>query len=424
MQNKGELSVSEDPSHDELLTAMAGQDMECPEGHVRAGGQCVPVEEVRDVPPSIFNSGMQLSLESVETEPIEREELNENEVVYRNVKILQAGTWTDSNSRETIWYSPRGLSNMELTGDNVVNIMHDADNEVSAVGEMRNLRSEGDSLYADIVIDTESNAGGYADENMMQTLESEGATGFGGPSVEIPPDGQEIEVNAERGMKELTKGKISGLGLVMNPASKPVSFARQTAERGVALSDGEQTTMYLEGDRSLMDMENIRETLEEHGVDTENMDDEELKGMAETLYEELMGDMEGEDMGDYEGDEEEDEEMDMEDDEDMEDEDEDGMDMESKIQSLEERLQNVEDMTESMMAQEDLEEAREELADDETVQELRDAKEDIEKRLEALEQEPEEPKSLADPSEEDANRGDRNVTLPARQDRASNSFGR
>lgn len=436
MQNRGELNISDDPSHDELLTAAASQDIDCPEGHVHTGQQCVPIEEVRDVPPSLLNSTMNLSLKELDSEPIEREELGENKVAYRHVKILQAGTWTDSGSRETIWYSPRGLQNMELTDDNTVNIMHDADNEVSAVGELENLQPEDESLYADIIINTSSNAGGYADENMQKSLETNGGSGFGGPSVEIPPEGQQITFNDKKGVKELTKGKINGLGLVMNPASKPVSFARQTAERGVAMSDGEQTTMVLKGEtRSMADAETYREVLESNGIDTGEMTDDEVM----SVYEDLMEAAEsGEEMGSHEDDEDEDEETEMadpdkdEDDETDVEEESEEMDMSERLDALEERLQNVEDMAEAMMAQEDVEEAlseeleevREELADIETVQELSEAKEELEKRLKNLENEPENPKSLADGEADDKDVEDRNVTPVAERDNVKGSISR
>jgi hypothetical protein len=431
MQNRNELEVSDDPTHDELLTAAASQDIDCPEGHVHTGSTCVPIEEVRDVPPSLLNSSPVLQLADLETKPIEREELGENEVAYRHVKILQAGTWTDSNSRETIWYSPEGLSNMQLTEDNAVNIMHDSGNEISEVGRMENLQEEDGSLFADLILDTSSNAGGYADENFQQTLETEGAEGFGGPSVEIPADGQQVKLNKEKGVKELVAGKIDGLGLVKNPASKPVSFARQTAQRGVALSDGEQTVMKLESERSLMDPEEAREILEKFGFDTGDMDDEDVVDMLKDMHEEMMdyveeGESEGDSkMGDYEDNEEEDDEEnemqegEEEEEDDMPEEEEEEMDMESKIQSLEERLSNLEDMAESAMMEgelsEELEEATQDLADAETVQELEEAKEELDKRLSELEERPENPRSLSDNSEEEETEA-KSVTPVAERD--------
>jgi len=414
MRNRNELEVSDNPSHDELLTAAAQQEIDCPEGHVHTGSQCVPIEEVRDVPPSILNSEPAVfQLAGIETEPIERVEEGENKIRYKNIKILQAGVWTDSSSKRPVWYSPEGLSNMELTEDNVVNIMHDDDNDVSSVGQLDKLRQDSDALFSDLVLDTSTPAGQYADQNMQQTLESEGAKGFGGPSVEIPPGGQKIGYNESKGVQELKAGKIDGLGLVSNPASKPTSFARQAGSRAVALSESDQEVMHLKEERrDMADVETYREVLESNGVDTGEMSDDEIMALYESLMEASESEGEGEEEQEMqEGEEEDDPEDGEAEDEPPEEEEE--MDMETKIQSLEERLTNLEDMAEQAMAAEDaeemlseeLEDAREELADAETVAELSEAKEELEKRLSDLEEEPEDPKTLSDgEGSEDVNR--------------------
>jgi len=388
---------------------------ECPEGQIMRGGECVSidVQDTGSIPPTLSDGAM-FSLSELSTEPIEREELGDNEVVYRNVKVLQSGTWTDSGSGETIWYSPRGLENLEVSDGNTINIMHDSDNDVSAVGAMENARAEDGELYADLRINTSDAAGEYADENMQQTLASNGAKGFGGPSVEIDAEGQEIEYNAERGLKELVKGKVSGLGLVANPASKPTAFARQTANRGVALSDSEgQTTYTLEGEHiDMANCEEIRETLDSAGLgDTiDDMTDEEVMDFAENLHSDLMGDLEDDggmdgdteaadadddiENGDYEDDDEEDDEEDM----DMADDD-----MMEELQAVKQRLEVLEDEMETLSAQGMTESDAEDLADAEDVSELSDAVESLEKELsdvaettKELAEEPEEPKSLAD----------------------------
>jgi hypothetical protein len=374
----------------------------CPDGQVEVNGECVPVEEIEDVPPSsLKNSAPVLQLGSIEDEPIEREELGENKVAYRNLKILESGVWRDSASKQAIWYSPEGLSNMELTEDNAVNIMHDSGNEVSEAGHMENLREEGGSLYADVIVDTSNSAGSYADENMQKTLETEGVKGFGGPSVEIPPEsegGHTTELNAEKGVRELVEGKIEGLGFVSQPASKPTGFDRQASTRGVALSSN-QTVMQLEEDsRDMADAETYREVLESNGIDTGEMTDEEVM----SVYEDLMDASEGEEMGDYEDDEEEDdEETEMQEDEEEEEEEE--MDME-EMDVIQEQIDDlwgeIEELKESMMGEEEmseeLSEAKSELADAETVAELEEAKEELDKRLSELEEEPEDPRSLAE----------------------------
>jgi hypothetical protein len=429
-QNKGNLGL-EDPSHDELLHAQAELTDECDSGYVKADGECVKVEDVTDVPPSALHNASVYQLAGLETEPIEREELGDNQVAYRNLKILQSGIWQDSSSRESIWYSPRGLENMELTDDNAVNIMHDDDNDVSTAGHLENLRAEDGSLFADVIIDTSNSAGSYADENLQKTLETEGAKGFGGPSVEIPPEGQEMEYNSEKGVKELMAGLIDGLGLVRNPASKPTSFARQSAARGVALSESDQTVMELRGEQESMNPEEAREILEKFGFDTGDMDDEDVVDMLKDMGEEISDYMdEGESEGegeDGEGEEMEDDENEGEnpDDEPPEEEEEDEMDMEDKVQSLEERLQNVEDMVESAMMSEDLADAKSELADAETVTELQEQKEEIEKRLSELEDQSEKPRSLSEgASEGEEEEIEGNVTYAGEYDSVRGAYSR
>lgn len=361
-----------------------------------------------------LSSAFQLA--SLESEPIEREELGENEVIYRNLKILQSGIWRDSSSREAVWYSPNGLENMELGPNPKVNINHDEGNEVSEIGEIETLHAEDGALYADVRIETDSAAGQYADENLQKTLETEGAKGFGGPSVEIPPEGQEMEYNESKGVREITQGLIDGLGLVANPASKPTSFARQTAQRDVALSSA-QSVMQLNEEMATMNPEDKAKILSEFSV-KELQGPEDVQEEAQSIADKMdvpvgevmevldpLFDMDGEEEQQNEDDEEEDEEeMDNEHgDEEGEEEEEGGDDVDidmddiaNKVESMDERLQNLEDMMEQAMQAEDLEEAKEELADAETVQELSEAKEELEKRLSDLEEKPEKPKSLSE----------------------------
>ena len=371
----------------------------CPDGYEQVGEMCVKVEHVEDAPPSIMNA--QFTLSELDTEPIEREEVGESEVVYRNVKVLESGRWTDSGSGEEIWYSPEGLKNLEVRDDNHINIMHDSGNDVSTVGEMENATAESGELYADLRLDTSSAAGEYADENLQQALETNGQQGFGGPSVEIDAEGQKVEHNAKMGVQELKEGYISGLGLVKNPASKPVHFARQTAERGVALSEGANTYRLEAEQIDMADIDVIRDTMSEAGVDVSEMDDEAVMDMAESLHDDLMDALE---MG-YHKDDDEEEEEDME----MQ-----GMGEEEVLNLIQEEVGDlrgeIDELRNEMMGEEmaeelsdDLETAKEELAAAETVQELQDAKDDLEKRLSEVEsttkelaEEPEEPRTMAD----------------------------
>lgn len=443
---EGEDSLSE--SEQKALEAS-----KCDTGFVEINGECKPIEHVEDINPgALKNSASVLQLGSLEREPIEREELGDNKVAYRNLKILQAGVWRDSSSKTAIWYSPRGLSNMELTDDNSVNIMHDADNEVSEAGHMENLREEDGSLYADVIIDTSNAAGQYADENMQKTLETEGAKGFGGPSVEIPPEakgGHRTEYNSEKGVRELVEGKVNGLGFVSNPASKPTSFARQAGTRAVALSESDQTVMQLESESGNMASDTKAKILE--AVATRELQMDQIQDDAQAIADELGVSIDevmevldplldkadedvenAEDEEDQPGGDEEDEGDDEEDDE------EDDMDMSQeemaqKVQSLEERLTNLEDMAEQAMAAEDAEEmlseelseVKEELADAETVNELQDAKEELDKRLSSLENEPDNNRSLADGAEVgEPNEDSAPVKLAAEYDESSGTIRR
>lgn len=442
-----EKSVREDNPDMDKSTAIAicrdQLDMEdeggCPSGRVAVGDDCVPIEEV-DAVPSMLSLPTPVHLEEFDPETIERIEEGDDTVRYTNIKLIGPGLWTDSNSREQVWYSPEGMENLEVQPDNEVHIFHDEGNDVSNVGQIdaESATNAENGVFADIVLDTSTPAGQFADENMQQTLETNGSQGFGGPSVEIPEDGQDIEFNDTRGVYELKKGVISGLGLVKNPGAKNVHFARQTADAAVALSDA-QSTMVLQDRIEDMSAVNSTELFNTLGVDLEDTDldledldlqdgvaIQDLIGLiakerdipADELMEmvsEMEGDGEGD--GEEEGDEEEREEQEgEEDDEDNdedgeEEEDEDtemeGNEMEEMVQSLQERVQNLEDMVDSMMASEELEEAldeeleeaKEELADSETVQQLEEAKDELERRLEKLEEEPKDPKTLSDNGE-------------------------
>lgn len=417
MQNKGQLSVDADASHTELLHALAEAEIDCPEGKVSIGDKCVPIEEVEDVNPgALKNSASVLQLGSLEREPIERDELGDNKVAYRNLKILQAGVWRDSSSKTAIWYSPRGLSNMELTDDNSVNIMHDSENEVSEAGHMENLREEDGSLYADVIIDTSNAAGAYADENMQKTLETEGKKGFGGPSIEIPPEaqgGHKTTYNAEKGVKELVEGKVNGLGFVRNPASKPTGFNRQAATREVALSESDQTVMQLESESGDMASDNKGKILE--AIATRELAVEDIEDDAQAIADELdvpidevlevldplmdVGEEEdGEEMEDGEEEDEEGEDPPEEEETEME-----GEDMQVIQEQIDDLWGEIEELKESMMSEselsEELESAKSDLADAESVAELEEAKEELDKRLSNLEEEPDNNRSLADGAE-------------------------
>jgi len=263
---------------------------------------CVP-KEAADVEMRSF------TLQDLEGVPLTREELSENKVAYRHMKLLSPGIWTDAGSKQAAFYAPEGIKNLKATFDDSkyegppVNIMHDVDmesgetNEPSIAGyvDPKSLDvDDDDNLFGDIILDTSTSAGAYADDNLQSALESQGRFGFGGPSVEIPARGLVEEFDEKRGMPKIKAGLLSGLGLVMNPASKSVSFAREVARRGALLSGEDTKSFYLA--RTLMDPDAMRETLEQHGIDTEDMDDESLLEYAESLHNDLMADMTDGDM--------------------------------------------------------------------------------------------------------------------------------
>lgn len=420
--NRGELSNVRDP--DEIQV----DEDPCWEGYTMVGTKtdengnevprCVPDDDVPDAnmadgSTDVVAPNTVFTLADIDTEPIERVEEGGNKVRYTNLKLLSPGVWTDSASRETVWYSPDGIKNLEIAEDNTVNIMHDADNDVSAAGEIDpdSVQHSDDGVFADVVIDTSSAAGQYADENLQKTLETEGVKGFGGPSVEISAEGQEVEFNAAKGMKELVGGIIDGLGFVKNPASKPVSFARQVTQRGVALSDAEsEATVMQKGPEAVgMDPDDRARILE--AIATRELQMENIEEHANMIADELgvgvdevmevldpLMDM-GEEEEDTEaGDDEEEEEMP--DDEEDEDTEMQGDAIEVIQEQIDDLWDALDEMKESMMSESDLSDqldsVQSDLADAETVAELNDAKDELDKRLSELEDQPENPRAMAD----------------------------
>ena len=297
------------------------------------------------VPKGKTNSAMQFTLRSLEGKPIKRTDLGGGKVKYQDMKLLAPGIWADAGSQQAAYYSPEGIRSLRADYDASkyngppVNIMHDVDMmsgethapSVAGYVDPKSLAvDDEDNLYGDIVLDTNNAAGAYADENLQGALKTKGRLGFGGPSVEIPAKGLEEEFDEQRGMPRIVKGLLSGLGLVMNPASKTVSFAKEVARRGAMLSGEDTKSFYLA--RTLMDPDEARQTLESFGVDTSMMDDEEISMLADELAggvemeEDMDDDMMDDDM--LMPDEEEEEMMEMGDYEDDEEDEEEFMDLE------------------------------------------------------------------------------------------------
>lgn len=328
---------------------------------------------------------------------IERVE-EDGRVRYTNVKLLAPGKWTDAESRTEVNYSADGIqASVDNWEDDTVNLLHDVDNDVSEVGSVDTdevFADDRGNLYGPIVLDMDSPASEYADQALQSALESGGAKGLGGPSVEIAAD--RLDDSAQP--PELVEATFSGLGLVKRPASKPVDFARQTAERAVALS-GADSALYTRQEDQMdtnIDTDELRARLSEQGVELgDDLGDDDLRSAVGDAIE-LENDEEedGEDGDDSEGNDEEPE--------DDPDDDEEGepSEMEAaveqiaeELQAVKERLQIIEDETEQLRSEDadlsDIQETLEDLADAERV-------DSVEERLEALEDEPEEPNSLAD----------------------------
>jgi len=344
---------------------------------------CVPDDDVPDADlsaPHILGGAKQLA------DRIEREKVDENTVRYNGIKALTEGVWTDQESREPIHYMPENLS-VELGSDvNVIHDQSDVSESVEIVDYEHGTDAKGkDAIFLDFELDPSTSAGAYADDALKAALESDGEEGFGGPSVEIPPEGQDIRPNGPRDVPYTADGKIDGLGLVGQPAAKDTAFSYQTRERAVALSSGEDALMLEKEQRNMADAEELRETLEGAGIDTSDMEDEDVMDMAESLHGDLMEKLEMAEHGDEDDEEEEEKEM-MDDDarEVMQDMIQEEMDdIWGSLDELKEDMAEIQsEMSEEMSA------AREELAEAETVKELQEAKEDIDKRLSQIEEEP------------------------------------
>ena len=367
---------------------------ECPEGEVKVNGECVDSESV-DAPPSILNGKMLAVGQSLDSQPIKREELSGDKVAYRNIKLLDTGVWTDQNSQTPTLYDETTFSNLEaVSGDTTegppTNIAHDVHKRGANKGEPHeasvggyvdpeSLSTDGEALFGDFIFDLSKPAGDFADANLKSALENDGTAGFS-PSVELEPVEMAETVNHPHAQEHVKSARLTGVGLVRDPASETVDLMQETQERAVALSadspKGKTIAMQKAGmtDKQLMDVDDVRETLDKFGFDgLDEMTDDEVADMAEDLHGDLMeqvqedddmgNDMaDGEDM-DEDDDDEEEEDMDMEDGSD-------DMDaLQSQVATLSERLEEVEDAIAQAMADEgglaassDVEEVESELA--------------------------------------------------------------
>ena len=381
---------------------------------------------------------LHLTLKSLDTEPIERIEEDADTVRFTSIRMLSPGVWADAGSETATYYPPEGIANLEAHYDESrydgppVNIMHDLDmeaweaHEPSIAGyvdpETLDTDDEG-NLYGDVVFDTSKGAGQFADENLTSTLENEGTVGFGGPSVEIPGEGLQQSHDEVRDMPRVDGGRLTGVAMVMDPASKSVNFAKEAARRPIAMSDSSPKPKVLTRQASDMrtleaEPNDVRDALDQYGLGDVigDMDDEEMMDFAERLHDDIMDLLaESDDTslaydGKKKDDEDDETEMGEHDDEEEEDtEMEAGEDVEQlreQMANLSSRLEDVEDAVSQAMTADDVNAELEDaagakLADVETVKTLEEAKEELDARIKALEEEPAESKTLADASESD-----------------------
>jgi len=177
--------------------------------------------------------------------------------------------------------------------------------------------------------------------------------------------------------------------LVANPASKPVAFDRQVAERGAALSEGHNYYTLEEKAIDMADMDMIRDTMAEAGVDVGELSDEELMDMAESLHGDLMDALDMAEHGDKDDEEEEEEEMEM-------------MDESDVVDLIQEEMDDlwgeIDELKEQMMGAE----MAEELADADTVEEVESRLATVEDRTKELAEEPKNPRTMADTDESES----------------------
>lgn len=177
------------------------------------------------------------------SDTVRRMETDDGAVTYENIAILAAGEWTDGATEETVYYSPEALSKIASDPDshvvdNAVNVNHEHSDQLKQVGHFDpdSLSVDGEVLYADITLHRRTQASTDTAELVDLALETKGEQGAGGPSVEIPFEGEVSEFDRDRGMERLTEFNLSGLSIVTHSASEDVSFEEQFSDRAVAMN--------------------------------------------------------------------------------------------------------------------------------------------------------------------------------------------
>lgn len=275
---------------------------------------------------------------------IQRVEETGNTVRYKRVMQLSPGSWTDAGSEQTVDYSPDGirasaenwvdmdairdqvpdwreLNNRERTrrlreldesvmADSVpINLLHgpslysaDSLDEVGEVPADSVIVDDDGRLYGDLVLHGESPQSETAIDLMDEVLEASQEPGVQpppvGPSVEIPAD--DIEEDG-RGTMVLKEAWFSAIGVVFNPASRPVELGAQAAQRAVALQSagGESAGVVYRtseeaggdgGGDTLIRRLRHRWRMADSSGDTpafEDMSDDDLRRTLETMQEDM-----------------------------------------------------------------------------------------------------------------------------------------
>lgn len=193
---------------------------------------------------------------------IKRLEADGGGVRYSDVMLLAPGAWTDAGSRSTAVYTDTAIrASAEnwvdpATQDPVdraeINLLHGpALHDATTLGDVGHVPTdsivvdEQNRMFGDLVLHGESAASELAIELMDEVLEA-----TEDPDREAPPVGPSVEIVDERGevdreagVKRLEELWYSGLGIVFNPASRPVELAEQTRERAVAMADGSESAL-------------------------------------------------------------------------------------------------------------------------------------------------------------------------------------
>lgn len=208
-----------------------------------------------------------------------------NTVVYKRVMLLSPGVWTDAGSEMTVDYSADGirasaenfvdlesvqaaipdwqrLNNEQRAqalanaGDDVLadaiplNFLHgpsmyDAESldDIGSIPTDSIIVDDSGRLYGDLHLSTDTAQGETAIDLMDEVLEA-----AQDPNAKTPPVGPSVEIPADRvdetddAMLELQEAWISGVGIVFNPASRPVELGTQAQSRAIAMSAADSDT--------------------------------------------------------------------------------------------------------------------------------------------------------------------------------------